>query len=124
MSECKIVTLPGSLSNPLFDVSYANPCDGSTIEVYRADTHPYPTVTFQVNTNAGECPVSLKVEREGEDFETIIQPNSNRAFTISNVKRISIQCSVAGGQTCLWEVIGTGISYCQEIDDYHDESGD
>lgn len=90
------------------------PCEGQTVQLYKAFTKCLPTVTIQKIANETVCPYQLIVVQENEITKINVTPDTRLLATFDCVKEINVKCgsnpsgqcfvslniSIAGCLTC------------------------
>lgn len=90
---------------------HQGPCDNSILPVYLASDNVRPTVTLGFS-NTGQCPITLYVERYGEDIIKTIEPNTTIILTVDDIKSITAKCdSDTASQLCQYYAY-LDISFC------------
>lgn len=90
------------ISSTPISFSHSRPCDGTTVQVYKAFTKCLPTVTIQAFGGFGtpNCPYTLIVKTKDDEHEIVIDPRENFNATFDCVEEINAKCRNNPGSTC------------------------
>lgn len=97
-------TICGNYTLQPFTHFINEPCEGQTVQLYKAYTKCLPTITIQKTANETICPYQLIVVQEYQTIKIDVTPSTKFLSTFDCVKEIKVKCGLNPQSNCVVNV--------------------